>query len=163
MTSAIEDYMESGDLSRTEKMRVLSRVSGQGHDKPELAENALLRLVGLLTRDRMTTDEFNATLDCPHFARSLTRHELKQIKTARDALWDTFGLNNVDDVADLNPIQKANVQGNPEIIHLEYVNIRSNEDHSELASDRGLRSRGDRVACLQSNPAEYYLFARAAE
>lgn len=86
LVDAISSYMDNGDLSRTEKLRVIDRISIKRYDYPELAENILLRLIGAYTRDRISPEVFIQTLLCPDFQRNISIYEYNQMNKAFKAL-----------------------------------------------------------------------------
>lgn len=90
LTEAIADYLENGELSRTEKFRILERVSVKQYSEPEFAENLLLRIIGAFTRNKMSPEGAIATILCEHFQRNVTLHEKAQIKAAIAAMKEAF-------------------------------------------------------------------------
>ncbi|NIP26547.1 MAG: hypothetical protein GWN67_19225 [Phycisphaerae bacterium] len=83
---AMEKYLNAGSLSSEQKQRVLTAISGYNTDRPEFAENLLLRLCGCLSRNRISLDEARATLQCLHFRRNVTVHEAQQMIDAASLL-----------------------------------------------------------------------------
>ena len=86
LVNAITDYLENGNLSRTEKLRVLERVRVKSYEKPEFAENILLRFCGAVERGRITAESMAATLMSEDFRRNITEHEIQQLDSARKAM-----------------------------------------------------------------------------
>jgi len=136
LIDAVGRYLEAGDLSRTEVMRVLTRLSQTSHQHPELAESLLIRLIGALSRTRIVMEEFDATLCCENFRRNVTRHEIQQIRCTRDALWSSFGLTSATSLDSLDPIQVMNIQSNPEFIYLDFILAKLEEPAAAAGESR---------------------------
>jgi hypothetical protein len=89
LMSAITSYMDGGDLSRTQKMRVIDRIKVKSSPGPELAENLLLRLAGALFRGKIEPEALVDTILCGQFRRNVTSREVDQLRAAQAALRDS--------------------------------------------------------------------------
>ncbi|MEO3407387.1 hypothetical protein AAFN85_25940 [Mucilaginibacter sp. CAU 1740] len=91
LREAVISYMDNGDMSRTEKLRVAEKISQKYIDYPELAENILLRLIGGMSRGRIEPEDAIATLLCPQFRCNITDMDILQISDCKKALSRQIG------------------------------------------------------------------------
>ncbi len=91
IVKAIEGYLENGNLSRTEKFRIIEKISIKNNQDPDLAKNLLLRIIGGITRARIEPEKVITTLTCSHIRRNITNVERKQLAIAYKSLDRSFG------------------------------------------------------------------------
>ncbi|MBS1813804.1 MAG: hypothetical protein JSS87_02900 [Acidobacteria bacterium] len=78
LQSAAAQFMRGGTLAAEEQTTILHALSGQP-EKPELAENLLLRICGCVERHRLSADEVRALFRCKHFRINVTHHDAEQM------------------------------------------------------------------------------------
>ena len=78
--------LHRNNLNDKEQKRLISMFSTSTSTQPELAENILVRVCGLLLLGKMSIDEATATFRCLYFRRNITHHEIEQIFTIYNSL-----------------------------------------------------------------------------